>query len=654
MAFEFDSLGDIPADTVQAPILCWPREGVPQANAAGRRLFSTFPGWGQWRTLDDRVGLDELCRSALRAPVESSMEVVLTPSVGDQYARAIAPRLLASLVRHTGTADCVTVTMSGPGGLSGMSESERLQLERAELAMSLSGAPFWDWNLETNEVHLSDSWYRSLGYEPRELPMNQALWESALHPDDLQNTWDALNRYVEGVTEKYDFINRMRRKDGSYRWNRDQGFIIERGPDGRPSRMIGIDRDIDEEFALYEQLRRVQRPGSIGTLTSGIAHDFNNILSPILMLSEMAKDNLDDPEQVTEWLGEIETAAIRARDLIRQLMRLTRQSEDEWRPVSVAEVVESTLPLISRTASSNTKVQTEISGAYAVMCDPVNIEQIVLNLCTNALQAMPDGGQLNVRVRDTTFRGNHFGLRNALTDGAEVVEITVTDTGVGIPLEAQHDIFDPYFTTKARGEGTGLGLSVVYGLVSDYGGAVVLESELGHGTTFHVFLPRTSLEAVARPSRRAAISLADRLVLLAEDDPATLRSMQQALEHAGLTIVTAGDGVEAQRIFDADPHAIDVVISDLMMPVMNGDQLARHIKDVRPTLPFIMLSGYGQQQADRSAVDAWLSKPTTIVEVLYVIRSLLFGDVALPASSAQIKGERHALDLDQGNSPNHG
>lgn len=629
------ALGAISADSVQNPILRWPERGEPQANASARKLFQSFPGWHRWRTLDQARGLDDLCSAALMAPIGKTSEALIRPLGGQRD----APRVVARLVRAAEDPSAVIATMRVVEDCDEISTQERLNFERAELALSLTEASFWDWSIKTNEVHLSDSWYRSLGYEPHELPMAASTWEDSVHPDDLQNTWDSLVAYVLGMTDKFDFINRMQCKDGSYRWNRKQGFIIERAPNGTPTRMIGTDRDIDEEFALYEQLRKVQRPGSIGTLTSGIAHDFNNILSPILLLSGMAKENMDDTEQVTQWLKEIEIAAIRARDLIRQLMRLNRQSEDEWRPILVAEVVESCLPLISRTVASHTQIKTDIGGEFAVMCDPINIEQIVLNLCTNALQAMPEGGDLCVRVRDTKFQGTYFGLRNALTDGEDVVEIIVSDTGTGIPQHDQGDIFDPYFTTKARGEGTGLGLSVVSGLVSDYGGAIAFESTIGEGTTFQVSLPKTTNNtATPAQSAPAAVTLADRRIMLVEGDPATLSLMKQALEQAGMTVIGVGTSAAAVAIFEKDPFAIDVVISDLVMQGMNGDQLSHHLKTLRPELPFIILSGYAPQNADHGGVDAWVAKPTTIVEVIYIIRSLIIGDAGLPLAGSTGRG----------------
>ena len=343
---------------------------------------------------------------------------------------------------------------------------------------------------------------------------------------------------------------------------------------------------------------------AIGTLAGGIAHDFNNILTGILMNVDLAKEDLTPGHPARESLGEIALAGRRAADLVGQILTFSRQREQERAPLHVEAVVTEALRLLRASLPSSIEIRSRVARDRAmILADGSRIHQIVMNLGTNAAHAMqPHGGALDVALETVIVNADEAIRRPDLREG-RYVRLTITDTGHGMDRATIDRIFEPFFTTKAPGEGTGLGLSVVHGIVRSHDGVIAVTSEPGHGTTFQIHFPvyevRTpafGISAVPRPLG------GHQRVLVVDDEPAVARSSARILERFGYGVTFHTDPTEALAAFREHPDAFDLVISDLTMPGLSGLELAREMLALRPGLPVILTSGYVDEDTLASAL----------------------------------------------------
>ncbi|GAB4489614.1 MAG: hypothetical protein OHK006_21480 [Thermodesulfovibrionales bacterium] len=385
-------------------------------------------------------------------------------------------------------------------------------------------------------------------------------------------------------------------------------------------------RDMTEKKRLQEQLFQSQKMESIGVLVGGIAHDFNNMLGAILGHAELLHDSDLLGEKERQRITIIESSARRATHLIARLLSFARQKTIEKQIVNVNSVIKDTIDLLERIiAKKNISVITELDyGIPPVEGDANQLEQVVMNLMVNAMDAMPGGGSITVRSSRQVLSSGAENVHPLLPPGKYTV-LRIADTGTGIPEEIRQRIFDPFFTTKESGKGTGLGLSMVYGIVKEHRGIINVTSEVGKGSVFEIFLPASDhiMNDVQRILDGA--SAGSETVLVVDDEEYMLSFMKGVLEQRGYTVIGTENPVNALEIFRKSFRGIDLVITDIIMPLVNGREIASHFRDIKPEIRIIGVSGhdFGTLDPDRREFDALLGKPFDGRSLLGAVRKLL-------------------------------
>jgi PAS domain S-box-containing protein len=399
---------------------------------------------------------------------------------------------------------------------------------------------------------------------------------------------------------------------------------------GRPKSILAINTDITERQQLEQQFLRAQRMESIGTLAGGIAHDLNNLLAPILMGAELLqRQQLTDSGRET--LRNIERSARRSTELVRQVLSFARGIAGERIPLQVRHLVREIEDIIASTFPRNINLEVSLpKDLWLVPGDATQLNQVLLNLCVNARDAMPEGGRLAISATNRTLDAQY-----AATDGTvpagDYVLVEVTDSGCGMTRELQERIFDPFFTTKELGKGTGLGLSTVLGIVRSHGGAVSVQSEPGRGSTFRVWLPAQPAaavdESVAPPSAPAVRHGQGQLILLVDDEPGVLDITQQTLEAFGYRVLPARDGAQAVGLYALHQQEIAAVLTDLMMPVMDGPALIAALQRIHPGVRLVAATGVNtgdyMARAVALGVRHFLTKPFTAEALLDMVHEVL-------------------------------
>ena len=508
--------------------------------------------------------------------------------------------------------------------------------ERLSLALQGASLGTWDWDIRTDRVVFDERWAEMKGYALSEIEPRLKTLQDLLHPEDRPRTMARLDAHLRGETPLYEAEFRMRHQSGQWIWILDKGRVIERDADGRPLRACGTHLDIterkraqEERLHLERELRQAQKIEAMGTLAGGIAHDFNNILSAILGFAEMVEMDLPEGSRNRQDLGEVLKATHRARDLVKQILTFSRRGEAERRPLRLGVVVKEAMNLLRSSLPSSIEIRTSVSEtAPPVLADPTRIHQIVMNLCTNAAQAMEmDRGVLTV-----TLEGVRVTERTPTRTGdimpGHYARLRVSDTGGGIPQGVLEQIFDPYFTTKPKGEGTGLGLAVVYGIVKECGSGISVESAVGRGTTFTLYFPATEEQGtVLKPDRPGPLPRGRERILFVDDERAIVSLGKSYLERLGYEVTADRDPEKALERLRSDPDAFDLLVTDMTMPRMSGDALAGAALSIRPDLPVILCTGYSrsmsEQEARKMGVRAFVLKPLTQRELATMVRQVL-------------------------------
>jgi|GEM_PF-1866193 len=383
-----------------------------------------------------------------------------------------------------------------------------------------------------------------------------------------------------------------------------------------------------EKDLLEERIRHYQKMEAIGTLAGGIAHDFNNVLSPIQGYAEMLLDDLPTHDPQYEMAQEIFQAASRAKELIEQILTFSRQGETKNQIVSLQIIVKEALKLLRSTIPKNIEIRPNImSQCKPVFADPTSLHQVIMNLCTNAFHAVQEkGGAIDVALKEiqVTAEGQH-GI-SGLPPG-DYIRLTVSDTGCGMDKNTLEQIFNPYFTTKEEGKGTGLGLSISYGIIKKLNGDIKVYSEPNKGTTFHVYMPVTSIKKIRGPGENINIVKGTEHILLVDDEGSIAQMEKTVLEKYGYRVSAFTSSIEALNAFEKEPASFDLLLTDMSMPGMTGDILVQHIKRIKENIPVIICTGFSENISNgnyaNKGADGFLMKPVAIHKLIGEIRKQL-------------------------------
>ena len=488
---------------------------------------------------------------------------------------------------------------------------------RINLAARASRVGFWDWDLKQNSVYFSPEWKAQIGYEPDEIANEFEEWRVRVHPDDIDGAMAAIKSHIQGDTDYYTTEFRFRHKDGSYRWIFVRG-AVSRDIDGVAVQVVGCHIDITaqkeaeaERSLLTQRLGQLQRLEAMGTLAGGIAHDFNNILSIISGNVELAMLETED-STVQESLGEIQKASKRAGALVRQILSFSRDETPVRRPTPLEPIVSEAVRLVRSTAPQRIQIHSEtIAKSPSVYADPEQLHQVMVNLGTNAWHAIGDGaGQVTFRLDCGKLPPHLQASEGAATDGDYAI-IEIADDGEGMSEEIRSRIFEPFFTTKPSGKGTGLGLSVVHGIVSNHGGIIDISSQVGVGTTFRVYLPKSPPTGIGHDHESACRSGPGLRVLLVDDEPNLLRVLTRGLQLLGFEVVATEHPQHAIETLRAEPNRFDAFVTDFDMPLMNGITTAAQARAINSKMPILLSSGFMESHVFDEAKDAGVSRILT-------------------------------------------
>ncbi len=480
---------------------------------------------------------------------------------------------------------------------------------------------------DENIVFANQRASRLFGYEAGELL--EKSFASLIPAEDGHRLFDGEEGSPGGDNEGREHTFRMIGHKGGTLWVSMNSVPV---PWEEKDATLCMIRDVTRQKELENQVLHSRKMEAIGTLAGGIAHDFNNILFAILGNAQLLGMKLEAKGVVTDELKQIVHASNRAADLVKQILVFSRRNEPDLHPLQLAPVVKETVKLLRSSLPASIEIRQNISCPAKVLSDPTQIHQVVMNLCTNAFHAMEGGeGVLRIDVLVVSIGVDDKGAPHGLKPG-RYARLSVTDTGHGIDPAILERIFEPYFTTKEMGKGTGLGLSVVHGIVTNLGGAIKVSSEPGQGSVFQVYLPVADEVDDRHTKETGNLPTGDERILLVDDEESVARICSHMLGELGYRVEARTNSVEVLQLFKEHSGEFDLVITDVTMPKMGGEKLARELLRIRPEIPVILCTGsierVDEEQARKSGISAFLVKPVDMSELAATVRKVLDGHSA--------------------------
>lgn len=469
------------------------------------------------------------------------------------------------------------------------------------------------------------------GYSSKELmKMPFAVF---IHSDDRAKVIDRHRKRLKGEKAVSTYAFKLMNKSGLEKTVQVNTVLIQW--EGRPATLNFL-RDITQIRKIEFQLRQSQKMETIGTLAGGIAHDFNNILFPIVGYTEMLLEDISEDSPLRHNLNEIYISALRAKDLVKQILTFSRRENTELKPMKLQPIVKEVLKLLRSSIPTTIDIKQDIStDCCVVKADPTQIHQIIMNLATNAYHAMEEtGGELRVGLTEVEL-GEYDLISPDMKPGVYAC-LSVADTGMGMEKKVMEKIFEPFFTTKEKGRGTGMGLSMVHGFVNSMGGAIHVYSEPGKGTEFYVYLPIVEMSPKVPTTRiKELLQGGNERVLLVDDEIVILEMAKQMLERLGYQVVAHTSSIKALETFRSAPGKFDLVITDRAMPNMAGDQLAAELVKIRPDIPILLCTGFSETMSESKAtsvgIKGFLQKPIVMKDFFEKIREVLDNQNDIPA-----------------------
>ncbi len=512
-------------------------------------------------------------------------------------------------------------------------EKLRRSKERFDLAMQASNDGLWDWDLNNDKVYYSPRWKQILGYTDEELENSLETWSRLVDEEGRNAALEMIAQCRRGQRDGFKLNFRMQHKDGHWVDILTQAIMV-RDAQGQPQRLVGTHSDISERLKTERSLRHALKMRAVGELTGGIAHDFNNILGAIMGNLELLKLSVGEDETLQHRLDVALKGTERGAALTRKLLNFSRGQPEQLENVDLNATIHKLQELMVRSLTPAIRVITNLQEAvWPVELNAGEAEDMIMNLIINARDAMPDGGIITLETRNTLVDAAFTSLHPEVQPG-EYVQFDISDSGVGIPKEYQERIFDPFFSTKKASKGTGLGLSMVYAFISRHGGHILLYSDPGYGTSFHIYLPRSrhAVEALNAPATQdmQTIERGDETILVVDDEESLAELAKDTLQGFGYTILQASSAEAAlQRLTDGT-EKIDLVFTDVIMPgSFDGCELAGLISKYWPEVRVLLTSGYtGKRDREdplikRCLRQRLLTKPYSRQQLAQAVRRVL-------------------------------
>ena len=501
----------------------------------------------------------------------------------------------------------------------------RLTFQNAPIGMALC-------KMDGSFVQANPAYCNMMGYSESEL--RKLKFQSVTHPDDLVTQMPYYEKCLQGKIESYQIEKRYITKDKETIWV-NMTAAVTQDENGNPLYALIMAKDISEvkraeenRYQLEIQLRQAQKMEAIGTLAGGIAHDFNNILGIIIGFTEIAYKDSEEGSILHHNMQRILDAGHRAKDLVKQILAFSHKSDQDNRIILLAPIVKESLKLLRASLPATIGIRQKIEpNLDAISADPIQIHQVLMNLCTNSAHAMEKtGGVLEVQLKNTNLIEADAAQLPDLAPGF-YVKLIVRDTGSGMDSATLERIFEPYFTTKQKGEGTGLGLAVVHGIVRRQGGSINVSSAKGKGTTFEIFWPAAVSEVRAEPVQMDSPPTGNENILFVDDEKSLIELGDKMLSSLGYHVVTKTDPLEAIEIFKTNPDQFDLIITDMAMPNMSGTRVAKELMKIRADIPIVLCTGFSKlvdaETAKSFGIKGFLMKPITLHRLAETVREVL-------------------------------